>query len=35
MNKVFKNADDAIKDVQDDAVIMIGGFGLCGIPENW
>ena len=34
MNKVFKNADDAIKDVQDDAVIMIGGFGLCGIPEN-
>ena len=34
MNKVFKNADDAIKDIQDGAVIMIGGFGLCGIPEN-
>lgn len=34
MNKVFKNADDAIKDIQDGEVIMIGGFGLCGIPEN-
>jgi len=34
MNKVFANADDAIKDLQDGATIMLGGFGLCGIPEN-
>ena len=34
MNKVFANADDAVKDVHDDATIMLGGFGLCGIPEN-
>lgn len=34
MNKVFKNADDAIRDVNDGATIMLGGFGLCGIPEN-
>src|ERR1044071_6624952 len=34
MNKVFANAHEAIKDVPDGAVIMIGGFGLCGIPEN-
>jgi 3-oxoacid CoA-transferase subunit A len=34
MNKVFVNADDAIKDLQDGATIMLGGFGLCGIPEN-
>jgi 3-oxoacid CoA-transferase subunit A len=34
MNKVVSNADDAIRDVFDGAVIMIGGFGLCGIPEN-
>ncbi|MBS1599600.1 MAG: CoA transferase subunit A [Bacteroidetes bacterium] len=34
MNKVVANADDAIKDIRDDAVIMLGGFGLCGIPEN-
>jgi len=34
MNKVVANADEAIKDVFDGAVIMIGGFGLCGIPEN-
>ncbi|MBS1669473.1 MAG: CoA transferase subunit A [Bacteroidetes bacterium] len=34
MNKVFANADEAIKDVQDGATIMLGGFGLCGIPEN-
>ncbi|HEX4372328.1 MAG TPA: CoA transferase subunit A [Puia sp.] len=34
MNKVFKNADDAIKDIADAATIMLGGFGLCGIPEN-
>lgn len=34
MNKVVKNAQEAIKDIQDNAVIMLGGFGLCGIPEN-
>ncbi|MGN6166334.1 MAG: CoA transferase subunit A [Flavisolibacter sp.] len=34
MNKVFKNADDALHDVKDGATIMLGGFGLCGIPEN-
>ena len=34
MNKVFRNADEAIHDVFDGASIMIGGFGLCGIPEN-
>jgi 3-oxoacid CoA-transferase subunit A len=34
MNKVYKNADDAIKDIQDGMTLMLGGFGLCGIPEN-
>jgi 3-oxoacid CoA-transferase subunit A len=34
MNKVVANADAAIQDVFDGARIMIGGFGLCGIPEN-
>ena len=34
MNKVFSNADDAIHDISDNATIMLGGFGLCGIPEN-
>jgi 3-oxoacid CoA-transferase subunit A len=34
MNKVVANADDAIRDITDGATIMIGGFGLCGIPEN-
>jgi 3-oxoacid CoA-transferase subunit A len=34
MNKVFADADSAIFDVQDGATIMVGGFGLCGIPEN-
>jgi 3-oxoacid CoA-transferase subunit A len=34
MNKVVASADEAIKDIVDGAVIMIGGFGLCGIPEN-
>ncbi|MDP9229986.1 MAG: CoA transferase subunit A [Bacteroidota bacterium] len=33
-NKVFENADEAIKDMPDGATIMLGGFGLCGIPEN-
>jgi 3-oxoacid CoA-transferase subunit A len=34
MNKVVNNADEAILDIQDNAVLMLGGFGLCGIPEN-
>jgi 3-oxoacid CoA-transferase subunit A len=34
MNKVFTGADEAIKDIRDNATIMLGGFGLCGIPEN-
>src|ERR1700750_2633598 len=34
MQKVVVNADAAIADLQDNATIMLGGFGLCGIPEN-
>lgn len=34
MNKVVADADEAIKDIPDGAVLMLGGFGLCGIPEN-
>src|SRR6266481_4062552 len=34
MNKVVASADEAIRDIRDGATIMIGGFGLCGIPEN-
>jgi 3-oxoacid CoA-transferase subunit A len=34
MNKVVVNADEAIRDIPDGATIMVGGFGLCGIPEN-
>jgi 3-oxoacid CoA-transferase A subunit len=34
MNKVVANADEAIRDIEDGASIMVGGFGLCGIPEN-
>src|SRR5947207_9039082 len=34
MNKLVANADEAIRDIPDGATVMIGGFGLCGIPEN-
>jgi 3-oxoacid CoA-transferase subunit A len=34
VNKVVRDAEEAIADVQDGATIMLGGFGLCGIPEN-
>lgn len=34
MNKVWNNADEAIHDIPDNATLMLGGFGLCGIPEN-
>lgn len=32
--KKVNNAEDAIMDIQDGATLMLGGFGLCGIPEN-
>jgi 3-oxoacid CoA-transferase subunit A len=34
MHKVVGSADEAIRDVVDGSTIMVGGFGLCGIPEN-
>ena len=34
MNKTVKNAEEAIKDIKDNSTLMLGGFGLCGIPEN-
>lgn len=34
MNKVCKNATEAIDGVKDNMTLMLGGFGLCGIPEN-
>src|SRR3954447_19064986 len=34
MNKVQKSALDAVRDIPNGATILVGGFGLCGIPEN-
>ena len=34
MQKVVASAEEAIRDITDGATIMVGGFGLCGIPEN-
>jgi 3-oxoacid CoA-transferase subunit A len=34
LNKVFANAEEALADLKDGSSIMVGGFGLCGIPEN-
>ncbi len=34
MNKVIASAEEAVRDIPDGATIMLGGFGLCGIPEN-
>jgi len=34
INKVLENAVEAIKNIPNGAVLMVGGFGLCGIPEN-
>jgi 3-oxoacid CoA-transferase subunit A len=34
MNKVVKNVEEALIGVEDGMTLMIGGFGLCGIPEN-
>ncbi len=33
-NKLFQNADAAVSDIADGSTLMLGGFGLCGIPEN-
>src|SRR5215471_8739150 len=34
MNKVVSGSEEAVRDVSEGATIMVGGFGLCGIPEN-
>lgn len=34
MNKIYNDSHAAIADIQDGATLMLGGFGLCGIPEN-
>lgn len=33
-NKIVQHAEEAVRDIHDGAVLMLGGFGLCGIPEN-
>ena len=35
INKIVKNVTEACADIQDSATIMLGGFGLCGIPEKF
>lgn len=32
--KIYENASEAVKDIPDGAKLLVGGFGLCGIPEN-
>lgn len=34
ISKIVANADEAIKDIENGMTLMLGGFGLCGIPEN-
>jgi len=34
IKRVVKNAEEALKDIKDGMTLMVGGFGLCGIPEN-
>ena len=34
INKKVANAEEAISDIKDGVILMLGGFGLCGIPEN-
>ena len=34
INKVVRSADEAVDDIADGATLVVGGFGLCGIPEN-
>jgi len=34
INKIVSSADEAVKDIPSGATLAVGGFGLCGIPEN-
>ena len=34
MNKVVKNVEEALTGIESGMTLMLGGFGLCGIPEN-
>jgi 3-oxoacid CoA-transferase subunit A len=34
IDKVVASADEAVRDIRDGATLVVGGFGLCGIPEN-
>src|SRR5260370_25129871 len=34
MKRVVGNGDEGVRDIPDGAIVMVGGFGLCGIPEN-
>jgi 3-oxoacid CoA-transferase subunit A len=34
MNKLVVNVQEAVKDIESGMTLMLGGFGLCGIPEN-
>jgi len=34
INRTVKNAEEAVKDITDNMTLLVGGFGLCGIPEN-
>jgi 3-oxoacid CoA-transferase subunit A len=34
MNKVVKDVNEALQGIEDGMTLMVGGFGLCGIPEN-
>ena len=34
MNKVVSTAEEAVADIASGSTIMLGGFGLCGVPEN-
>ena len=34
MNKIFHSVEEAVADITDGVTVMLGGFGLCGIPEN-
>ena len=34
MNKLVANVQEAVKDIESGMTLMLGGFGLCGIPEN-
>lgn len=34
MKKVFSSVEEAVRDIPDGAKLLVGGFGLCGVPEN-